>query len=61
MVFLREPKRSEISPPPGRATRFTKAKQEARIPAVALGRSKVVSKKVGSIETTASSEPKLTM
>ena len=61
MVFLRLPTRSEIRPPAGRATRFTKAKQDARIPAVAFGRSKVVSKKVGSIETTASSEPKFTM
>ena len=61
MVFLRLPSLSEIRPPPGRATKFTKAKQDAKMPAVAFGRSNVVSKNVGSMETTASSDPKFTM
>ena len=61
IVFFLLPSLSEMRPPAGRATRLTKAKEEARIPAVAFGKSNVVSKKVGNIETTASSEPKLTI
>jgi hypothetical protein len=50
---------SEIQPPKGLAMRFTKAKDEAMRPAVAGLRDQTSSKNAGSIETTASSAPKL--
>ena len=58
-MVRRRPKRSLIHPPPGRAARFMKAKPEARRAAWVMGRPKVSAKKPGSMETTASSEPKV--
>ena len=59
-MVRRRPNRSLNQPPPGRAARFMKAKPEANNPAFTGSRSKVSMKKNGSMETTASSEPKVT-
>ena len=59
MISLRLFILSERIPPSGLATRLTKAKDDAIIPAFVGVRVKVLSKKAGSIETTASSAPKL--
>ena len=53
----RDPSRSESIPPVGRATRFMKANAEAANPAALGPRPHVSAKKLGSIDTTASSEP----
>ena len=51
---------AEVQPPLGRATRFMKAKPEASRPACTALSSKVSMKNSGSMDTTASSEPKVT-
>ena len=58
-VRRRLPSTSDSRPPPGRVTRFMKANDEAASPAAPAPRFQVSEKKVGSIDTTASSEPKV--
>ena len=48
-----------MRPPAGRAARLTKANADAAMPAAVGPRPHVSSKKAGSIDTTASSEPKV--
>ena len=58
MVF-RRPNLSETQPPPGRAAMVMVAKPAEMRPALMGDRPKVSAKNPGSIETTASSEPKV--
>ena len=53
----REPRTSDMMPPAGRAARLMKANAEAAMPAALGPRPQVSAKKLGSIDTTASSEP----